>query len=168
MVVAPSVAPSANDMILPESVMKVMPMATQPMNDIVVISDTRLTVDRHPGAPSATKAMSRIASSARWRRLGGSHWWPLAAVLTGGMASECFGGMKSRRLAHTLFRHPEVLPGLFGGGASKGDGPDVATPGASGEGGGRASFEGRASARPPQDDGTWIESIEACSNPLSP
>ncbi len=78
MVVAPSVAPSANDMMLPESVMKVMPMATQPMNDIVVISDTRLTVDRNPGVPSAnatsaTNAIARIASSARLRRVGGSH-----------------------------------------------------------------------------------------------
>jgi hypothetical protein len=27
---------------------------------------------------------------------------------------------------HSLVHHPEALPGLFGGGASKGDGPDVA------------------------------------------
>jgi hypothetical protein len=85
-------------MMLPESVMKVMPMATQPMNDIVVISDTRLTVDRNPGvlsanATSATNAMSRIASSARWCRLGGSHCRrPSSAevVLSGCMASARF------------------------------------------------------------------------------
>ena len=53
-------------MMLPESVMKVMPMATQPMKDIVVISDTRLTVDRNPGVPSAnaTSAASAIARTA--------------------------------------------------------------------------------------------------------
>ena len=61
MVVAPSVAPSANDMMLPESVMKVMPMATQPMNDIVVISDTRLTFERKPGVPSANAANAASA-----------------------------------------------------------------------------------------------------------
>ena len=76
-VVAPSVAPRANDMMLPESVMKVMPMATQPMKEIVVISDTRLTFERKPGVPSANaanaaSAATRIASSVRFRRVAGN------------------------------------------------------------------------------------------------
>ena len=63
-VVAPSVAPSANDMMLPESVMKVMPMATQPMNDMVVSSEIRLTVDRKPGVRSAKTTSAASASDA--------------------------------------------------------------------------------------------------------
>ena len=85
MVVAPSVAPSANDMMLPESVMKVMPMATQPMNDMVVSSEIMLTVDRKPGVRSANQASAasasrRIASSARLRRVGGSQRRRLGAA----------------------------------------------------------------------------------------
>src|SRR5258708_7073750 len=50
------------------------------------------------------------------------------------------------RMTHSP-RHPEVLPGLFGRGASKGDGPDGATRRASSTGGGRSSFEARAKRR---------------------
>ena len=44
-----SVTPSANDMMLPLSVMKVMPTATQPMKDVVFSSEKRLTAVKKPG-----------------------------------------------------------------------------------------------------------------------
>ena len=45
------------------------------------------------------------------------------------------------RMTYSPRRHPEVRASSR---ASKGDGPDVAAPGASGNGGGRSSFEARA------------------------
>ena len=72
-----SVTPSANDMMLPLSVMKVMPTATQPMNDVVFKSENRLTAVKKPWvvaatAISASTAASRIATSTRPRRECGS------------------------------------------------------------------------------------------------
>ena len=49
MVVTDSVAPRQNDITLPDSVMNVMPTATQPMNDMVVSSENRLVAVRKPG-----------------------------------------------------------------------------------------------------------------------
>ena len=68
-----SVTPSANDMMLPLSVMKVMPTATQPMNDVVFNSENRLTAVKKPGvataaATSASTAAKRIATSTFPRR----------------------------------------------------------------------------------------------------
>ena len=67
-----SVTPSANDMIFPLSVMKVIPTATQPMKDVVFNSENRLTVVKKPGvanaaATSASNAAKRIATSTRAR-----------------------------------------------------------------------------------------------------
>ncbi len=61
-----SVTLSANDMMLPLSVMKVMPTATQPMNDVVFNNENRLTAVKKPGVVAATtssasKAAKRIA-----------------------------------------------------------------------------------------------------------
>src|SRR5215510_815530 len=71
-VVTDRVAPRQNDMTLPDSVMKVMPTATQPMNDIVVASENRLVAVRKPGvataaATSASTATTRTAASTRLR-----------------------------------------------------------------------------------------------------
>ena len=68
-----SVTLSANDMMLPLSVMKVMPTATQPMNDVVFSSENRLTAVKKPGVvatmiKSANKAATRMATSTRPRR----------------------------------------------------------------------------------------------------
>ena len=76
-VVTDRVAPRQNDITLPESVMNVMPTATQPMNDMVVSSENRLVVVRKPGvaiaaAISASTAATRIASSLRLRGEAGS------------------------------------------------------------------------------------------------
>ncbi len=73
MVVTDSVAPRQNDMTLPDSVMNVMPTATQPMNDMVVSSENRLVVVRNPGvamaaATSAATAATRVAIRTRLRR----------------------------------------------------------------------------------------------------
>ena len=67
-----SVTPSANDMIFPLNVMKVIPTATQPMKDVVFNSENRLTVVKKPGvanaaATSASNAAKRIATSTRPR-----------------------------------------------------------------------------------------------------
>ena len=52
--VTPTVAPSANDMMLPLMVMSVMPIATQPINDTVVSSDRMLGLARKPGVAKMT------------------------------------------------------------------------------------------------------------------
>jgi hypothetical protein len=76
-VVTDRVAPRQNDITLPESVMNVMPTATQPMNDMVVASENRLVAVRKPGvakaaATTASTAAARIATSMRLRRDCGS------------------------------------------------------------------------------------------------
>jgi hypothetical protein len=63
-----SVTLSANDMMLPLSVMKVMPTATQPMNEVVFNRENRLTAVKKPGvvtaaATSANTATKRIATN---------------------------------------------------------------------------------------------------------
>ena len=50
---AETVAPSASDMMLPVSVMKVIPTATQPTKEIAVSSALMLSRDRNPGVVSA-------------------------------------------------------------------------------------------------------------------
>ena len=50
---ADTVAPSASDMMLPVSVMNVMPTATQPTNEIAVRSALKLSGVRNPGVVSA-------------------------------------------------------------------------------------------------------------------
>ena len=57
-----SVTPSENDMMLPLSVMKVMPTATQPMNDVVFSSENRLTAVKKPGVVTATPTSASTAS----------------------------------------------------------------------------------------------------------
>ena len=52
--VTPTVAPSANDMMLPLIVMSVMPIATQPINDTVVRSERMLGPARKPGVAKMT------------------------------------------------------------------------------------------------------------------
>src|SRR5215475_3668735 len=71
-VVTLRVAPRQNDMTLPDSVMKVIPTATQPMNDMVVASENRLVAVRKPGVAaaavtSASTAATRTAASTRLR-----------------------------------------------------------------------------------------------------
>src|SRR5262245_30885389 len=71
-VVTLRVAPRQNDMTLPDSVMKVIPTATQPMNDMVVASENRLVAVRKPGVAaaaitSASAAATRTAASTRLR-----------------------------------------------------------------------------------------------------
>ena len=83
MVVTDSVAPRQNDITLPDSVMNVMPTATQPMNDMVVSSENMLVVVRNPGvamaaATSASTAATRIASRLRLRR--DAAGWRRAAI----------------------------------------------------------------------------------------
>ena len=66
-----AVAPRQNDMILPLMVIKVMPTATQPMNETVVSIDRTLGFEENPGVARATtmsapSAVTRMAvSSAR-------------------------------------------------------------------------------------------------------
>ena len=72
-----SVTLSANDMILPLSVMKVMPTATQPMKEVVFNSENKLTAVKNPGvvatmARSANRAATRMPTSTRPRREVGS------------------------------------------------------------------------------------------------
>src|SRR5262249_19856293 len=67
-VVAARVAPKLNDMMLPDSVMKVMPTATQPTNDTVVASERRLVAEKKPGVSaaattSATQSRTRTMCS---------------------------------------------------------------------------------------------------------
>jgi hypothetical protein len=93
----------------------------------------------------------------------------LKQIMKAGCRQDCAGCLLARSIAlstagtlvytsfwryefvetHTLSssRHPEVLPGLFGRGASKGDGPGGATAGARCTGAGRSSFEAREGAR---------------------
>jgi hypothetical protein len=73
--VAPTVAPSAKDMMLPLMVMSVMPIATQPMNDTVVSSDRMLGPARKPGVPRVTASRATMPTAciqentrARWKR----------------------------------------------------------------------------------------------------
>lgn len=63
---ADNVAPRAKDMILPLTVMNVMPTAGQPINDVVVSNEKTLTGERKPGVVTAraarmTRATTRIA-----------------------------------------------------------------------------------------------------------
>ena len=65
---ADTVAPSASDMMFPVMVMKVMPTATQPMNEIAFSSELMLSGDVKPGVLSANNAIAppatmRIAST---------------------------------------------------------------------------------------------------------
>ena len=68
--VTPTVAPSANDMMLPLMVMSVMPIATQPMNDTVVSSARMLGPARKPGVAriTATRMTMPIVCSHANRR----------------------------------------------------------------------------------------------------
>ena len=59
-----SVTPSANDMMLPLSVMKVMPTATQPMNEVVFKSENRLTVVKKPGVADGDSEQRQQGSDA--------------------------------------------------------------------------------------------------------
>ena len=68
---ADSVAPRQSDMMLPVSVMKVMPTATQPMNEMALSSALMLSCEVKPGVVSANTAiaamvMTRIART-MWR-----------------------------------------------------------------------------------------------------
>src|SRR5437016_8540802 len=70
---ADSVAPRQSDMMLPVSVMKVMPTATQPMNEIALSSALMMIGEVKPGVVSAKIAiaamvMMRIART-MWRVL---------------------------------------------------------------------------------------------------
>ena len=56
---ADNVAPRQSDMMLPVSVMKVMPTATQPMNEIALSSALMLSGEVKPGVVSAKTAMRR-------------------------------------------------------------------------------------------------------------
>ncbi len=59
---AETVAPSASDMMLPVSVMNVMPTATQPTNEMAVNSALRLRGVRKPGVVSANPAIAAAAA----------------------------------------------------------------------------------------------------------
>ena len=63
-----NVTPSENDMMLPLSVMKVMPTATQPMKDVVFSSEKRLTAVKKPGVVSAATIKPKIAKPRIKRR----------------------------------------------------------------------------------------------------
>jgi len=56
-----NVTPSENDMMLPLSVMKVMPTATQPMKDVVLSSENRLTAVKKPGVVRAATINPKMA-----------------------------------------------------------------------------------------------------------
>ena len=58
--VTPTVAPSANDIMLPLIVMSVMPIATQPMNDTVVSSERMLGPARKPGVAKMTASRTMM------------------------------------------------------------------------------------------------------------
>ena len=51
-------------MMLPLSVMKVMPTATQPMNEVVFKSENRLTAVKKPGVTAATTISASSAATA--------------------------------------------------------------------------------------------------------
>ena len=55
---ADSVAPRQSDMMLPVSVMKVMPTATQPMNEMALSSALMLSGEVKPGVVSANTAIA--------------------------------------------------------------------------------------------------------------
>ena len=57
-----SVTPSANDMMLPLNVMKVIPTATQPMNEVVFKSENKLTAVKNPGVAKATPTSASMAA----------------------------------------------------------------------------------------------------------
>ena len=61
--VAPTSAPSENDMMLPLMVISVMPVATQPIKDTVVSSDKMLGSERNPGVDSAISASATAATA---------------------------------------------------------------------------------------------------------
>src|SRR5215472_12953617 len=54
---ADTVAPRQRDMMLPVSVMKVMPMATQPMSEMALSNALMLSDDMKPGVLSAKAAI---------------------------------------------------------------------------------------------------------------
>jgi hypothetical protein len=62
MALAPTSAPSENDMMFPLMVISVMPTATQPMKETVVSSESMLGFDRKPGVVSATTASTANTS----------------------------------------------------------------------------------------------------------
>ena len=59
---ADTVAPRQSDMMLPVSVMKVMPTATQPMNEMALSSALMLSGEVKPGVVSANSAMAAPAA----------------------------------------------------------------------------------------------------------
>jgi len=61
-VVADIVAPMLNDMMLPLSVINVIPTATQPMKDTVVKSERMLVVERNPGVEIANNTIAAMAT----------------------------------------------------------------------------------------------------------
>src|SRR5579862_5372256 len=63
MAVAPTSAPSENEMMLPLIVISVMPIATQPMKETVVISDRALGSERNPGVDNAVSASATTATA---------------------------------------------------------------------------------------------------------
>ena len=60
---ADSVAPRQSDMMLPVSVMKVMPTATQPMNEMALSSALMLSCEVKPGVVSANTAMAAMVTA---------------------------------------------------------------------------------------------------------
>src|ERR1700733_6752402 len=56
-----NVPPTENDMMLPLRVMKVMPTATQPMKDVVLSSENRLTAVKKPGVVRAATINPKMA-----------------------------------------------------------------------------------------------------------
>src|SRR3954465_7225411 len=58
---ADSVAPRQSDMMLPVSVMKVMPTATQPMNEMALSNALMLICEVKPGVVSAKIAIAAMA-----------------------------------------------------------------------------------------------------------
>src|SRR5262249_50600486 len=88
---AAAVAPSANDMMLPLIVMKVIPAARQPITDAVVRSAVRLGIDRKLGVARAQTSRAPIMMA----RTGGRGLcatiprWPCAraeSLVTGSVA----------------------------------------------------------------------------------
>ena len=60
---ADSVAPRQSDMMLPVNVMKVMPTATQPMNEMALSRALMLSGDVKPGVVRANIAMAAMVSA---------------------------------------------------------------------------------------------------------
>ena len=60
---ADSVAPRQSDMMLPVSVMKVIPTATQPMNEMALSRALMLICEVKPGVVSANTAMAAMVTT---------------------------------------------------------------------------------------------------------